>query len=357
MNINNSSIPARILIYSTLAVILTIGMRELAPLLTTILFSLFAALIFTPLIRWLKGKGIPGELSILLAILLFVLIVTIIGTVAVKAAIDFGNQIPMSQMKLMEFVDNLTRYVPSKYLATEGDFSLNSILRGSASVVISLMRSAIDGLVNTGTTAGIIVLTTAFLLIDVANIPEKVNSELEDQSELQRRMSKFGNSLVSFVVIKAETNLIVAVGITIFFLIGRIDFAILWGVLIFLLSYIPYIGLFIAVIPPIMLALFKYGPLGALAVIVIVTVVDAIAENVIFPALAGKGLKLSPAFLFLALIYWSYVLGTAGVLLSVPLTIILKIILESFEETKWMASLMGPTDNIEALEKSEEHAE
>ena len=62
---------------------------------------------------------------------------------------------------------------------------------------------------------------------------------------------------------------------------------------------------------------------------------------------AGKGLKLSPAFLFLALIYWNYVLGTAGVLLSVPLTMVLKIILESFEETKWLARLMGPTGDVE----------
>ncbi len=113
------------------------------------------------------------------------------------------------------------------------------------------------------------------------------------------------------------------------------------------LTYIPYIGLVLASIPPIMLALFKYGPVGALAVIVVIPIVDVLAENIVFPSLAGKGLKLSPAFLFLSLIYWNYVLGTAGVLLSIPLTIVLKIIFESFEETKWLARLMGPTGNEE----------
>jgi AI-2 transport protein TqsA len=349
MDINKISVPVRILIYSTLAVVLTVGMKEIAPILTTILFSIFAALLFTPLIRWLKRKGVPGGLSVILVIILFILIVVILGIMVLKAAIQFGNQIPMYHTNLMGFIDTLTRYIPSKYLSLQGDFSLNSILRGIVSVMISFMKSAINGLVNAGSTAGVIILTTAFLLIDAASAPEKVESELESQSELQRRMSKFGKSLVGFIVIKAETNLITAVGITIFFLIGRIEFAILWGVLIFLLSYIPYIGLIIAAIPPIMLALFKYGPVGALAIIVIIAVVDAIAENVVFPSLAGKGLRLSPSFLFLALIYWNYVLGTAGVLLSVPLTIILKIILESFEETKWMARLMGPTEDIENL--------
>jgi len=102
-----------------------------------------------------------------------------------------------------------------------------------------------------------------------------------------------------------------------------------------------------------LLALFKYGPVGALVVIVVIAIVDMLAENVVFPSLAGKGLKLSPGILFLSLIYWNYVLGTAGVLLSIPLTMILKIVFESFDETKWLARLMGPTGDIEEEEKTE----
>jgi AI-2 transport protein TqsA len=102
-----------------------------------------------------------------------------------------------------------------------------------------------------------------------------------------------------------------------------------------------------------MLALFKYGPVSALAVIVVISVANMLAENVIFPSLAGKGLKLSPGILFLSLIYWNYVLGTAGALLFIPLTVILKIVLESFDETKWLARFMGPTADIDNDEKME----
>jgi AI-2 transport protein TqsA len=347
MNINSSSVPARILVYSTFVVILTVGMKEIAPILTTILFSVFATLIFTPIVRWLKQKGIPGGLSVLLVIILFAFIVSVLGVMVVAAATQFGNQIPIYQSQLTEFIDMLTRYLPS-----QGELSANSILRGIASIMIALMAGVINGFVNAGATAGIIVLTTAFLLIDASNIPGKSNPELEKQTELQMRTSKFAKNLVGFVVIRSETNLLTAVGITVVLLIGGIDFAILWGVLIFLLSYIPYIGLVLASIPPTMLALFKYGPIGALAVIVVISVVTMLAENFVFPSLAGKGLKLSPAFLFLALIYWNYVLGTAGVLLSIPLTVILKIIFESFEETQWLARLMGPTGDLEEGEKS-----
>jgi predicted PurR-regulated permease PerM len=117
-----------------------------------------------------------------------------------------------------------------------------------------------------------------------------------------------------------------------------------------MLNYIPYLGLIFATVPPIMLALFKYGPLGALAVIIIIFAVDALAENILFPSMMGKGLQLSPAFLFVALIYWNFVLGLGGVLLSIPLTLVLKILLESFEETQWLARLMGPSEDINKAE-------
>ena len=342
MSINSSSVPAKILVYITFVVILTIGMREIATILTPILFSVFAAMIFTLHIRWLKLKGIPGGLNVLLVIFLFTFIVAVLGVVVFGATIQFENQILIYQTRLMEFKDVLTHYIPS-----QEEFYANSILRGIASTMISLMSNIIQGLLNAGTTVGIIILTTAFLLIDAANTPEKINSELEKQSKLQMRMSKFDKNLVGFLIIRTETNLITAIGIVIFFLLGGIDFAILWGVLIFLLGYIPFIGLFLASIPPAMLALFKYGPVGALAVIVVILVINMLTENVIFPSFAGKGLKLSPGILFLSLIYWNYVLGTASALLFIPLTVILKIVLESFDETKWLARLMGPTGDID----------
>ena len=249
----------------------------------------------------------------------------ILGVVVVRAAIQFGSQIPSYQIQLTAFVDSFAKHIPSY----EG-FSVQSIVRGIVTITISLMVSIVNGIVNAGTTAGIVIVTAAFLLIDAANAPEKINQEIGNQSELRLRLSKFSRKLIKFIVIRAEINIITAVVIALLLFIGGIDFAILWGVLIFLLSYIPYIGLVIASIPPIVLALFKYGPLGALAVIVIIFAVDALAENVLFPSLMGKGLQLSPAFLFLALIYWNFVLGVGGALLSMPLTIILKILLESF---------------------------
>jgi predicted PurR-regulated permease PerM len=124
MSINRSSLPARILVYSTFVVILTVGMRELAPILIPIFFSIFAALIFTPHIRWLNSKGVSGGLIVFLVILLFAFIVAVLGVVVAGAAIQFGNQIPIYQTNLVGLIDTLTHYFPQ-----QEDIFLNSTLR------------------------------------------------------------------------------------------------------------------------------------------------------------------------------------------------------------------------------------
>lgn len=347
MEINTSSAPAKILVYSTFAIILTIGMREIAPILTTVFFSVFAALIFIPLVRWFKRKGVSGGLSVLLVIFLFALIISVLGVVVLGAAVQLGSQLPNYQSQLIEILEKLSPYLP-----TTEELSLQSILRDIALLAISLTVNALNGLINAGTTVGIIIVTTVFLLLSAAGVQEKAEQKAEEQSILESRLSKFGKGLVGYIVIRTEVNLVTAVGIAIILLIGGIDFAVFWGVMAFFLGYIPYIGLALTTIPPAFFGLLQYGLVGALAVIIAISIVNALTENVIFPSLAGKGLQLSPAIVFLSLLYWNYVLGAAGMLLATPLAIVLKVILESFEETKWLAGLMGPMGNGKKGEKS-----
>jgi len=349
MNGSSNSIPAKILIYSAAAVVLTVGMREISSILVTVFLSIFAALIFLSPARWLKKKGVPGTLSVVIVIALAVLIVFILGTVVLGAGIRFGNLVPLYQDRLIAIVNTLTPYIPSY----EG-FSIQNILRNLIVISASFMISVLNGLFSTGTTVGIVLLTAAFLLIDAVNIPEKVRKETENQTELQIRLSKFGKSIFDYIIVRTETSLFESFAFTIVFLIIGVDFAVLWGIIIFILSYIPYIGLVLGAIPPAVLAFLQFGPVGFLGVIAGIIIVDIVSENFIFPSLAKKGLNLSPAFLFLSLLYWSFVLGPVGVLISVPLTVFVKIVLESFEDTRWIAGLMGPTEDLDEEEMSSE---
>jgi len=135
-------------------------------------FLHFCCLDLYPAYSLAQKKGIPAGLSVLLLILLFAFIVAILSMIVVRGTIQFGNKIPIYQTNLVGFIDTLTHYFPP-----QEDTSLNPILRSITSIMISLMRSS-SGLVNTGTTVIIIIFTTAFLLIDASNDPEK-NSKLE----------------------------------------------------------------------------------------------------------------------------------------------------------------------------------
>jgi AI-2 transport protein TqsA len=150
-----------------------------------------------------------------------------------------------------------------------------------------------------------------------------------------------GRYVVRQFGLRAIVNLFTALGVTVLLLVLGVDFPLLWGILTFFLSFVPYIGLFIALTPAVFLALAEFGPSRALLFIVGVIVVNIVAENVLSPMLMGRGLNLSPTVVFLSFILWVWVLGGPGAFLAVPITLFLVVMLDTFPETRWLASLMG----------------
>jgi AI-2 transport protein TqsA len=130
----------------------------------------------------------------------------------------------------------------------------------------------------------------------------------------------------------------------------------MWGILAFFLSFIPWIGLPLAVAPAVILALAEHGLTSALLVIVGVTVINILAENALSPMLMGRGLSISPTVLFIGFIFWAWLLGGPGAFLAAPLTIFLILMLETFPETRWLANVMGmggPEPEEPAVEPTE----
>ncbi|MCC4771884.1 AI-2E family transporter [Methanosarcina sp. DH2] len=339
MNANTSSTPAKILIYSTAAVLLTLGMRAISDILLPVFFALFAFLIFSPLVHWLMKKGVPGKVSVLLVILLFIFVFVGTAILFASSLLQLSGRMPSYENQLQGVLNSVSTYLP------EAGVSLESILSDIAAFAFRVSGSIVTGALNAGSTIVLIFITTTFLLLDAAGAPEKVQREVEDQPVYLSRFTELSRTVVNYMILRTETNLVGGIGVAILLFIGGIDFAILWGLLFFIFGYIPYLGFYLAAVPPILLGLFEYGPIGAVGVLVAITVVNMLVENIIFPSLAGKGLKLSPTIVFLSLFYWSYVLGTAGALIAVPLTLVVKIILESTEGTRLMAKLMESSED------------
>ncbi len=334
INANTGSIPAKVLIYSTAAVLLTLGMKAISTILLPVFFALFAYLIFAPLVHWLQRKGVPGTVSVLLVILFFIFVFFGTAILFASSLLQLSGRIPSYENQLESILNSISTYLPASGVSVE------SVLQDIAAFAFSVSGDIISGTLNAGSTLVLIVITTTFLLLDAAGVPEKAQKEVEEQPVHLSRFTELSRTVINYMLLRTETNLFGGIGVAILLFIGGIDFPILWGLLFFLFGYIPYLGFYLAAIPPMLLGLFKYGPIGALGILAAITIVNALVEDVIFPSLAGKGLKLSPTIVFLSLFYWSYVLGTAGALIAVPLTMVVKMILESSEDTRWMAKLM-----------------
>jgi len=173
-------------------------------------------------------------------------------------------------------------------------------------------------------------------------MPAKIAAEVKTGNEYVERLANFANELRSYVSITTVVALVVGVVDTIFFVIAGIPLPLLWGVLAFLLSYIPIVGFWLAAIPPTILAYFEYGPATAVVVFLGVVIINAFFDEFVLPRYYGKGLDLSPVVVVVSLPLWAAVLGSVGAILSVPISLIFKeLMLEADEQNAWLARLMS----------------
>ena len=164
-------------------------------------------------------------------------------------------------------------------------------------------------------------------------------------------LDKIGQNIRHYLNIKTIVSIATGLFIYLWLLIIGVDYAILWGLIAFLMNYIPNIGSIIAAVPTMLLALVQLGFGGMIWTGVGYLLVNMVMGNFIEPRMMGKGLGLSTLFVFLSLIIWGFILGTVGMFLSVPLTMAIKIMLEQSEKTKWIAIILGTDKDTRRIKK------
>jgi predicted PurR-regulated permease PerM len=190
----------------------------------------------------------------------------------------------------------------------------------------------------------IILVTTLFLIFEARGFTSKLQQIIEEYRPGDlNRFTTLAQKNVDYIIIRTKVNLAMGAGVAIILALLGVKYAVFWGFLAFLLGFIPYIGFWLAVIPPMLIAWVSLGPVYALLVLAGSALVNFLAEYVLFPSLAGRGLELSAAAVFISLLFWGYILGGIGVLIAVPLTLFVQLICELSEETRWVSVLLGPS--------------
>jgi predicted PurR-regulated permease PerM len=190
----------------------------------------------------------------------------------------------------------------------------------------------------------LVLLVVGFLLFEGQGIHDKlailITEAMSDEDDL---LAESSHEVQKYLIVKTLTSLSTGLLTGFWAAFLDLDFAILWGVLSFVLNFIPTIGSWIAVLPPFLLALVVGGPSMALALGVGFFIVNFTIGQVVEPRVMGQALGLSPTIVLLSMVIWGWLLGPVGAVVSVPLTMLLKIILTHSEDLQWVAFLLGPS--------------
>jgi AI-2 transport protein TqsA len=191
------------------------------------------------------------------------------------------------------------------------------------------------------TTVFIVVLVAIFILLEGSALPDKVSRLPGFSSTTWARLSQIVADLRRYMFLKTVMSLLTGALVSLWLLLVGVDFPILLGVLSFALNYIPTIGSIVAALPGILLAFIEFGLGTSVITTIAYIVINVGVSNGLEPRYFGTGLGLSPLVVMVSVLFWGWVLGPMGMLLSVPLTMSLKIALESDDGTRWIAILMG----------------
>ena len=183
-------------------------------------------------------------------------------------------------------------------------------------------------------------MITLFLLGEGPAIAARLRASVGPDNPHLARLTVVARGVIRQLGLRAITNFVIGSGITVLFWLLGVDFPLLWGVLAFFLSFVPYIGLPIAAAPGVLLALAEFGVSRAVLAILGVVVINQLAEYGLDPFLLSRGLQLSPAVVFLSFTLWAWLLGAPGAFLAMPITLLLAAMFDTFPETRWLAGLM-----------------
>lgn len=204
--------------------------------------------------------------------------------------------------------------------------------------ILSLLPlGSLTGIIADGT---FILFAVIFLVYELPQIKKRLIIGLgEDNPSLFKSFALVGD-FIKYFIIRAKVNLFYGVGVATILFLFDINLALLWGLLTFILGFIPYIGIILAAIPPVLVAWSRYGIESAILMAIFFVILNTFAESYLFPKLTGKGLQLSVYVVFASLFVWAWILGPVGFLLGIPLTLIIIKYLENYEETHWLALLL-----------------
>lgn len=340
MNIRDTSdrrsISKPIILFASIFIGLWV-LHFMTPIILPLLFSILIASIFTPLMFWFVKKGCGNASALMLTTTSMIMLLSgLIATVGysfsrlIGSIPEYTKHIEMQIAQLSEYLSPTQMEMLDTYFSA---IDMNQVVNFAAGIGASITEGIIIGC--------LIVVLAIFVLHEILTLPSRYKGEGCPIPQAASRFSILFAQLIDYMVVRTKINLFTGFGTMIGLYIIGIDFAYLWGICAFILAYIPYVGFTISLIPAIILGFMQFGIAGVILVIIILNVVNLLTDVLLFPYIASEDLNLSPFIVFTSVFFWGFILGPFSSLIAVPITMGIKIFLEQYDETKWIAVSMS----------------
>lgn len=321
------------------------ALKTLQAILLPFFVAIIIAFIFEPFFEFLKKKRVPSFLAIVIVILCIVIIANVVSVFILTSIGPFTAGIPKYQDKfnsLLQYAsDNLKNYGIDA-IALRESMNLKNIIQDSS--VQSWITSLFTSIATIFGDFVLILIYIIFILSELGSLKRRVLRAFSEERarSIAKTMGDIFLDVRRYIVGKTVINLLHAILIGIILWLFNVDFYVVWAFLSFLMHYIPTIGSMIATILPFMTALVQFDSFATAIIILIILIVLAnVIGNIVEPQVLGDKLDLSPILLLLSLIMWGYVWGVMGMILSIPIMSMIKIVLMNFESTRPVAILMS----------------
>ncbi|WP_295457965.1 AI-2E family transporter [uncultured Thiodictyon sp.] len=331
--------PGRGLIVAAAFVIVMAGLHAAAAIVAPFLLAVFIAIVATPPLRWLRRRGAP-KWGALLVITFVLLDFGSLFALATTGALEgFRDSLPTYQERLVVLTNQFGGWLENVGMPNSREAVPDIFDPTQAMAVVKVLLSNASGLFADGL---LILFTVIFILLEAPGLPAKLKAAFKTTDQSDARIKKVLSAVNQYMLIKTLASLATAGFIWIWLWFLGIDFAVLWAMLAFLLNFVPFVGSILMAIPAVLLALVQTDIATTLLVAAGYLVVNTAIGSILEPKIMGRGLGISTLAVFLSLLFWGFVLGTVGVFLSVPLTMVLIIAFEASPLTRPIAILLGP---------------
>ncbi len=328
----------RFLLIAASLVVVVAGLRAAAPVVLPFLMSLFLAILSLPLLVWLRDHRVPAALAVLLTILINIAALAGIVVIVSGSVQSFADEAPKYADRLQQMGATLAAWLQGRGIEVPPGMARDLVHPGA---VLTLVGDTVNSVAGVLSNFVLVLLTIIFILFEITQFPEKLRLAFGRQDRESDNFAKITREVQRYLVVKTLISLATGVLIGAWVAIVGLDFPVFWGLIAFLFNYIPNLGSILAAVPALLLATVQLG-LGEAALVGLGYVaVNVVLGNFVEPYFMGRRLGLSPLVIFLSLVFWGWLWGPVGMLLSVPLTMVVKILMENSEEFRWVAVLLA----------------